>query len=375
MNSTSRATTASDGHGRSGRRVARSVDMVRWRGWFPRALRPPRSMCSSPAQPWGRVGLGTEVHELDESFAEYRTIGVADPLRQGDVIEATDMGASMWHRHLLVITADCDFAHAKHQGRVTCVPLLRAEEYLAEMRVPRIREQLANQQLRGLREILSKAGAPTISDRRLREWPGEEEPSAIVVGLGLKQGDAQKATAALTAIRMLDAPTGVLKDALNSLVDAQLAGINPPKRESATKNLIKSLRDTYAQPPGDALFLSAIGPGIKEGYFAYLRHIEQILEPEISLGSTRRAVQYRRISRLQDRFRMRSPRDLRWSLCLLDFPTNMKSSVTSIQRCLGKVSHEATDHYSPRRHRARDRIVSRRGADIRTCSFSSARRI
>lgn len=111
---------------------------------------------------------------MDESFAEFRTIGVADPLRQGDVIEATDMGASMWHRHLLVITADCDFAHAKHQGRVTCVPLLRAEEYLVEMRVPRIREQIAKQQLKGLREILSKAGAPIISDRRLREWPGEE---------------------------------------------------------------------------------------------------------------------------------------------------------------------------------------------------------
>lgn len=101
---------------------------------------------------------------------------------------------------------------------------------------------------------------------------------------------------------MLGAPTGGLKDALNSLVDAQLAGINPPKRESAIKSLAKSIREPYAQPPGDALFLSAIGPGINEGYFAYLRHIEQILESEISLGPTRRAVQYRRISRLQDRF-------------------------------------------------------------------------
>jgi len=243
-----------------------------------------------------------EVRELGEPFAEYRTVGVTDDLRQGDVIEATDIEATMWHRHLLVITADCDFAHAKNQGRVTCVPLLRAEEYLAEMRIPRIREQIAKQQLKGLREILSNAGAPSISDHRLREWPSEEEPEAIVTGLGLKQGEAQKATAALTAVRMLNAPITDLKGALELLVDAQLAGINPPKRENATKNLVRNLRETYAQPPGDALFLSAIGPGINEGYFAYLRHIEQVSESDISLGSTRRAVQYRRISRLQDRF-------------------------------------------------------------------------
>lgn len=243
-----------------------------------------------------------EVRELDEGFAEYRTTGLADPLRQGDVVEAAEIGASMWQRHLLVITADCDFAHAKHQGRVTCVPLLKAEEYLAEMQVPKIRERLVNKQVKDVREILSKASAPAITDRRLREWPREEEPSAIVAMLDLNQGDAQKATAALTAIRMLDESAGNLKDAISSLVDAQLAGINPPKEENAVKNVMSTLRTAYAQPPGDALFLSAIGPGLDEGYFAYLRHIEQVSEFEVSLGPTRRAAQYRRVSRLHDRF-------------------------------------------------------------------------
>jgi hypothetical protein len=202
----------------------------------------------------------------------------------------------------MVITADCDFAYAKHQGRVTCVPLLRVEEYLTEMHIPKIREQLINKQLKEIRNILSKASAPTISERRLRQWPSEEEPSAIVTGLNLNQEAAQKAMAALVATRMLDTPTGDLKEAINSLVDAQLAGINPPKRESALKAMISRLQGTYAQPPGDAFFLSAIGPGLDEGYFAYLRHIEQVPEPEISFGSTRRVAKYRRVSRLQERF-------------------------------------------------------------------------
>src|SRR5258708_984972 len=110
---------------------------------------------------------GSKGRKVDEPFAEYREVGVADPLRQGDVLEAVDIGASMWQRHLLVITADCDFAYAKHQGRVTCVPLLAAEEYLSEMQLPKIRERLIKQPLKEMRQILSKPGAPNISDRRL----------------------------------------------------------------------------------------------------------------------------------------------------------------------------------------------------------------
>ncbi|UYB40595.1 hypothetical protein SLV14_003242 [Streptomyces sp. Je 1-4] len=239
---------------------------------------------------------------MDEPFAEYREIGVADPLRQGDVLEAVDAGASMWQRHLLVITADCDFAHVKHQGRVTCVPILAAEDYLSEMQIPKIRERLVKQPLKEMRQILSKSEAPDISDRRLREWASEEMPTDIVMRLELKQADAQKATAALKVIRMIDAPAQNFKEGVGSLVEAQLIGESPPKRETAVKKVVSDLRDAYSRPPGDALFLAAIAPGHDKGYFGYLRHIEQVREPEISLGPSRRAAKYRRISRMQDRF-------------------------------------------------------------------------
>jgi hypothetical protein len=239
---------------------------------------------------------------VDDPFAEYREVGVADPLRQGDVLETVDVGASMWQRHLLVITADCDFAYAKHQGRVTCVPLLTAEEYLSEMQIPKIRERLVKQPLKRMRQIISTSGVPNISDQRLRDWASEEAPADIVMRLELKLADAQEATAALEAIRMIDAPTLNLKEGVDSLVDAQLVGASPPKREIAVKKVVSGLREAYVRPPGDALFLTAIAAGYDGGYFAYLRHIEQVWGPEISLGPSRREVRYRRISHMRDRF-------------------------------------------------------------------------
>lgn len=239
---------------------------------------------------------------MTEAFAEYREISVADPLRQGDVLEAVDQRVSMWQRHLLVITADCDFANDKNQGRVTCIPLLAAEEYLADIQIPKIRERLVRKPLAALRLILVKAGAPNITDRRLREWAGEEDCSVIVARLGLQDADAQEARKSLESIRAIDAHAPTLKAGIEALVEAQLLGPSPPKRENAKKTVVAPLQESYARPPGDALFLAAVAPTHHAGYFAYLRHLEQIWEPDISIGPTRSEVKYRRISRLQDRF-------------------------------------------------------------------------
>ncbi|MEO3787455.1 hypothetical protein ABGB12_29360 [Actinocorallia sp. B10E7] len=239
---------------------------------------------------------------MAEAFTEYQEVGVTDPLRQGDVLEAVDAATSMWQRHLLIITADCDFAHAKHQGRVTCVPLLTADEYLTEMQVPKIRERLVKKRLVAIRATLSRAGAPGISDQRLREWASEEPPATIIMRLGLEGPTAQQARADFEAIRMIDAPVSNLKESIDSLVEAQLLGKGHPKRENALKSVMSPLQDAYVRPPGDALFLASIARKLDSGYFAYLRHLEQVWEPEISIGQRRIEAKYRRISRIRDRF-------------------------------------------------------------------------
>jgi len=239
---------------------------------------------------------------MNKSFAEHQAVRSTEPLRQGDVLESVDLRASMWTRHLLVITADCDFAHGKNQGRVTCVPLLDANEYLLEMQVPRQREKLVRRPVAEVREMSLRIAGADISEKRLRQWVQEDSPNAVVAALKFTGTDRERALARLNAIRLLDSQPLSLDSALRNLVEATLAISPTTKRESALAKVIEPFRQTYSQPPGDALFLSSIAESCDTGYFAYLRHMEHVPEATISLGPARQEVGYRRISRLADRY-------------------------------------------------------------------------
>lgn len=235
-------------------------------------------------------------------FVEYREISGNTGLRQGDIIEATDVAASLWERHLLVITADCDLAHSKNHGRVTCVPILTADEYHLELQIPRIRNKIAKKPLAELADILSRTDGPSISSARMREWALEETPEAVVETLNLDGTNAHAAQAALLSLRLIDSSAADLKSTISALVQAQMCAKTPPKLENARNTVLNELRQAYKQPPGDAQFLSAFAPGHFYGYFAYLRHLEQVWEDDISIGPGYRTARYRRISRLEDRF-------------------------------------------------------------------------
>jgi hypothetical protein len=239
---------------------------------------------------------------LTEPFAEYQDVSVTVPLRQGDVLEAVDPAASKWQRHLLVITADCDLAYDKHHGRVTCVPLLTAPEYLMEMQVPRIREKFMTKVVGTLRKVLPPGSVVNISDERLRVWPSETEPEEIVATLRLNGREAETARAVLDSMRLISQSAGTLDEAVKLLVASYLAVPNAQKHETIVRQITDILKSPYSQPPGDAMFLSSVAPKHDQGYFVYLRHLEQVWEPEIATGPTRSVVRYRRISRLQDRY-------------------------------------------------------------------------
>lgn len=235
------------------------------------------------------------------SFAEYQDVRVVDPLRQGDVLEAVHPEASRWQRHLVVLTADCDLARAKHLGRVTCVPLLTEQEYLLEMQIPSLRDKAMNKFVDELRKALPST-APKISDERLKEWPCEAAPDEIVAALQLTGQRADNAKAACESIRLVSQKPETLDDAVKILIDSQVGAPNPQRRDKIVDGIVNKLRNTYSNPPGDALFLSSIAPRNSLGYFAYLRHLEQVSETDIALGPARSVPTYRRISRLQDRY-------------------------------------------------------------------------
>jgi hypothetical protein len=235
-------------------------------------------------------------------FVEYRDVSVTEPLRQGDVLEASDGNAVKWQRHLLVITADCDFANAKHQGRVTCVPLLSQDEYLMEFQIPRIRDKVVDKSISMLQVLIAKANGPMISAERLRQWPSEQDPSAIVAALGLQGSQGADAEKLLNAVKAATQLPANLDGAVDRLVVAQVDVPSGKKSVNAQREVIDALKSHYAKPPGDALFISAIAPALHDGYFVYLRHLEQIGQQDIALGPGRNQTTYRRLSRLQDRF-------------------------------------------------------------------------
>lgn len=237
-----------------------------------------------------------------QSFVEYRDVSVTDPLRQGDVIEAVDPDASKWQRHLLVITADCDFANAKHEGRVTCVPLLTQDEYLMEFQIPRVRQDVLRKNTAALKSIIAKSTGRELTDERLREWAVEQSPEDIVATLGIEAGAAGGAQQLLTSIRLAMSLPSNLDLAVSQLVTAQVEIPNGKQAANAQREVRQKLTAHYKNPPGDALFLSSVAPTLDSGYFVYLRHLEQIREPGIAIGPTRAPASYRRLSRLQDRF-------------------------------------------------------------------------
>lgn len=237
-----------------------------------------------------------------QPFAEFRDVSVTDPLRQGDVIEAVDAEATKWRRHLLVITADCDFARAKHQGRVTCVPLLTQDEYLLEFQVPRIRDDLLSKTSAALTALISKSGGRELSKERVREWAVEQTPDEIVAALDLDVAQSGDVLRLLSAIRLAAQLPGDLDSAVSQLVTAQVEVPNGKNASNARRDVTQKLTAHYKNPPGDALFLSSVAPRLDAGYFVYLRHLEQIRESEIVIGPSRSPATYRRLSRLQDRF-------------------------------------------------------------------------
>jgi hypothetical protein len=238
----------------------------------------------------------------DQPFAEYRDVTVTEPLRQGDILEASEAGANKWQRHLVVLTADCDFANHKNQGRVTCVPLLTQDEYNLEFQIPRIGERLINKCTDALASIIQASKGPLISAERLRDWPLEAQGADIIKALNLTGKAADDATRLINAIKVASAPPQDLDKAVQKLISASVDIPNGKQTKTATNDIVSSLTSHYSTPPGDALFLSAVASNMQDGYFVYLRHLEQIREPDIILGPRRATAKYRRLARLHDRY-------------------------------------------------------------------------
>lgn len=239
---------------------------------------------------------------INSGFQEFHIPSSQEPLRQGGVLEATDAGASIWQRRLLVLTADCDFAHGKHQGRVTCVPILDSGDYLLHFQLPAMRTSYARKPLAELQAAVDKAGFKGASRERLIEWVREDSADDIIAGLDKAVSDAISLSNHIDALRILHEPHNSLAEGISAFATAvQKTGL-AKSREDALARVRGDLRTRFNALPGDAMFLNAVAPGSSDGYCAYLRHIEQVWESDIAVAPTRSSVTHRRLARLRDRF-------------------------------------------------------------------------
>jgi hypothetical protein len=256
----------------------------------------------SGAVPATETELVVECEELEDSSA---------PLRQGDILEWLGDRADPWWRFAIVVTADCDLAHQKHQGLLACVPVLAHDDYLALFPLPsrlaRARAKLLERAaalIRGYQESNRPEFPLAMSDEAIAAWIDAVAPDEIITELRVPDGkDAKHLTDVLGAIKTCTsaAAAGGFEPQLDALTHAWL--VTQGKSGFAERRQVQAreLVDLLGRLPGDAVFLHGLSPRHRDGYVAYLRAILTVDEatvarrvPDLRDGS----VKAKRISRL-----------------------------------------------------------------------------
>lgn len=204
---------------------------------------------------------------------------------------------------MMVVTADCDLAYAKHSGRITCVPLLTADEYLLEIYFPELRKPVTERHAREFAAALNSAGGRTMSEGRIVEWCLEvEHGDQVSAAFDVAEDVRQLIENSCNGIRLANSHCDTVEKAVTNLVDSQSLHSNPKAATTLRRTITGGIQQRFTQPRGDSLFLNSIAPGYEDGYFAYLRHIEQVWEADVALRPARRIDGHRRIGALSDRF-------------------------------------------------------------------------
>lgn len=252
------------------------------------------------------MGAVQDLHPRVPLFPEWLDLQPSTPIRQGDVLQRVAAGGDRWRETLVVLTADCDLAHSKHGGALTCVPLLKSSDYLLSFRAERLRSGLANRLVTKLLKIHLQAvgdGGAQISEERMRSWIAEEsDPRTLSAELNLTGAPATRfESAALCAKTLLGQDPSSIEDAVSSLAAAkvELGDLNAEDRarQVVASDLAACIRDL----PGDALFLNEVSATHVDGYVAYLRRVVELDETGVVLTASRLPAdaQYLRVSRLR----------------------------------------------------------------------------
>lgn len=223
-----------------------------------------------------------ECEEIDDSRI---------PLRQGDVLEWLGGDGDPWRQHAIIVTADCDIAHSKHDGVLACVPVLHHETYLAQFALPlrlvTARDKLLEQARRAIREA-QEANRPDfpepMTDQTLTAWIDGVPSGEIVAALRLDNPrQATKLGGILEAIRECAAAIDGQGFAQQVKTLAEVLVLQQGGDADAKSTLLaREALNRLGGLPGDAVFIHALSSSRCDGYVVYLRFIVNIAEGEIA---------------------------------------------------------------------------------------------
>ncbi|WP_437653706.1 hypothetical protein [Sorangium sp. So ce1182] len=243
-----------------------------------------------------------------QDFSECDVITDERSLRQGDIFVRISASSDPWQRYGVVITADCDIAQEKHHQIISYVPILSATDYLGLFYLPkqlrRTLRAVKDELLGCIRSAQAKIpGYPEpISEDAAVSWVLRAPAEDIADDLRLVNRDRIRLVELCKSYSSADraVSTGNFSEQLACAIS--LRAKSSKSHEKSRDKIWEEISDHMQQLPGDAFFLSALGPNETDGYVAYLRLIREMRQTEIALRQTDlrdATVSARRICRLK----------------------------------------------------------------------------
>lgn len=271
--------------------------------------------------------------EPPSAFSECDEVTDDKPMRQGDVFAWLSASSDPLAVLGLVVTADCDIAHAKHRGILSYVPILRLTDYLRLFHFPRVIERglkpIVAELLKKILELqaLNRPEFPEpISEQAAVRWVMETDLDEIANDLGLAEGKPRQRLIALgSAYRSAQAARQreEFDDQFEAIV--RLRSKTAEAAKQSRVNLWSEISALVRDLPGDAFFIGRIASDFTTGYLAYLRLVREVRDDQIAIRQTdllqgSRAVA-KRIARLRSPYIFRLTQQLGTVFGAIGLPT------------------------------------------------------
>lgn len=223
---------------------------------------------------------------MEKSHREYHSvIEYSEQLRQGDVLRiSSDMNDHSIVDWLTILTADCDIAHEKTEGILTCVPIMRANKYFDHVKMPRFQKTEAQRLQKDLCEMvysIDKKRDPNvqkISEESLLEWISEAGSEKFALELGLDR--REKAKVVGLANRCLALSSLSISHLENPL--SEIFTLLEKKPQAISKMLHSWLT---SEMPMDYFFVPTLPNENGIGYIVHLRAVTTIKLDDVALHS------------------------------------------------------------------------------------------